>query len=56
MYIINSLDFFGNSKCRCEKFNCMLLLQAPPGKVLHPDVGLMPKTSERTRGGAVLSG
>lgn len=27
----------------------------PPGKVLHPDVGLMPKTSKRTRG-PVLSG
>ena len=43
---INILDFLGNSKPLCEK---KLHAEAPPGKVLHPDVGLMPKTSERRK-------
>lgn len=49
---INILNFLGNSKSLCEK----KMHVEPPGKVLHPDVGLMPKTSERTRQGPVLSG
>ena len=49
---INILDLLGNSKSLCKK----KLHVEPPSKVLHPDVGLMPKTSERTRQGPVLSG
>lgn len=49
---IKHLVSLGNSKSLCEK----KLHVEPPGKVLHPDVGLMPKTSERTRQGPVLLG
>lgn len=39
------LGFFGKLQVSLRK----KLHVKPPGKVLHPDVGLMPKTSERRK-------